>query len=116
MPSFLVAPGWAGSLGVFRPFVASDGRSTLEAARFGDGGSIQLHKNLSNAAVTVSETAGHRATVVSALEKPGAYGVGFEEPFAENGARRPIYAVSSTKLNFLKGVYGERVGSALRIS
>jgi hypothetical protein len=101
---------------MFRPLEASDGRCTLEAARLGDGGSIQCHKNSSNAAVTVSETAGHRATVASTFEKPGAHGVGLEEPLAENNARRQIYAVSSTKLFFLKGVYGERVGSALRIS
>src|SRR5687767_8855397 len=127
MPAFLAVLGEASPLCVFRAYKAPEAGSMLEAARLDGGESIQHHGKSLCVVVTVSETAGHRATVSSAYEKPGAYGVPLEEPLAGSATRpgkmeataNPSYVFD--KVDFINvlsnsGARSRARGGAIRIS
>jgi hypothetical protein len=84
----------------------------LEAAWVGGSDSFQYHRKWSRVAVTVSEAAGHRATIESALKKAGAYGAGLEEPLADFQEKAATDAVSSTRVVFRRGFHGQRISGA----
>ncbi|HZF53831.1 MAG TPA: hypothetical protein VE093_34540 [Polyangiaceae bacterium] len=80
MPPFFAVFALLNPLTMFRTLAAPEAGSTLEAARLGSEGSLQRDKNSLRVAVTVSEAAGHHATVRSPVEKPGVDGARLEEP------------------------------------
>jgi hypothetical protein len=80
MPPFFAVFALLNPLTMFRALAAPEAGSTLEVARLGGGEPIQRDKNSLRVAVTVSEAAGHHATIPSPVEKPGLCGAHLEEP------------------------------------
>jgi protein involved in polysaccharide export with SLBB domain len=83
MPPFFAVFALLNPLTMFRALAAPEAGSTLEVARLGGGESVQRDKNPLRVAVTVSEAAGHHATIPGPVEKPGVYDAHLEEPLTD---------------------------------
>jgi polysaccharide export outer membrane protein len=94
---------------------------TLEQARRSVEEAIQKYDKFARAVVTVSEAAGHRATVVGAVEKPGAYIVRPNMRLAElvaltGGPRTVAYESDLFEMADLDAGRVVRAGVALPVS